>query len=128
MINFLVKTKEDAINLHKQMWSDMLKHEKETQQVFTPLDKIRFKKEWCITYFGREISNNCILCEYAQYQLSQSNNQFEELDEKIRHCVFCPLSWGSNENNLIKGKSLCENNVVDWRWNSITQIIDLKEK
>ena len=75
-------SKEEALRLHREMWSDM---QKELGDCPSADDREAFKIEWCNKHFPDEfISNNCFLCEYA-------------ID-----CGHCPIDWISlNESKVI---------------------------
>lgn len=59
-------TKEQALKLHRQMWSDM---QKELGDNPKEIDRIHFKKDWACSHFPEErILNNCFLCEYTSFK------------------------------------------------------------
>ena len=56
-------TKEDALNLHRQMWSDMQKALGDNPKDY---ERTQFKEKWCAKHFPDEnIFNSCFLCEYV---------------------------------------------------------------
>ena len=68
-------SKEKALELHRQMWSDM---QKELGDCPSANNREAFKIEWCNKHFQDEsIFHNCFLCEYA-------------ID-----CNRCPINWSS---------------------------------
>ena len=84
-------TKEQALELHRRMWSDMQNilgdcpHSDERED---------YKSEWCRDCFPNEyISSYCFLCEYDD----QFNDSF---------CRHCPIDWsngGEDEDSCIRG-------------------------
>ena len=70
-------TREQALELHRRMWSDM---QKELGDNPKEIDRIHFKKDWVCSHFPEErILDNCFLCEYTS---------FNELG-----CDSCPIKW-----------------------------------
>lgn len=109
-------TKERALELHRQMWSDM-------QKVFGDkpswIQRINYKREWIKDHcpelakdkndyvYEEIIRNNCFLCEYA--------------GEEFEDCV-CPIEWP-------RGK--CEHYIEDeddWRYMPISKLLALPER
>lgn len=70
-------TREKALELHRQMWSDM---QRDLGDNPTEGDRIKYKFDWCHKHFPKEsISVNCFLCEYADiFNLA---------------CCECPIVW-----------------------------------
>lgn len=74
-------TRERALELHRQMWSDM---QKELGDNPTDGGRVIYKAEWCLKHFPNErIANDCFLCEYVQ---------------ENKNCDKCPIKW-TTENN-----------------------------
>jgi len=70
-------SKEEALRLHREMWSDM---QKELGDCPSGEKRIAFKKHWCESH-GYNVRYNCFLCEY-NYQVS------------IFSCRNnCPIKW-----------------------------------
>lgn len=73
----MVLTREGALELHRQMWSDMQKTIGDNPM---PWKRVHFKENWINEHFpNAEISNNCFLCEYVGN---------EDLS-----CCNCPIKW-----------------------------------
>ena len=73
-------TKEQALELHRQMWSDMQNSLGDYPWIDERED---YKQEWCEDHFPNEvISCHCFLCEY--------DDQFEDL-----FCRHCPIDWSN---------------------------------
>lgn len=73
----MVLTRERALELHRQMWSDMQKTLGDDPVVWK---RINFKENWINEHFpNTEILNNCFLCEYVE-------------NENLG-CRRCPIKW-----------------------------------
>lgn len=71
-------TRERALELHRQMWTDMQRDLGDTPD---SIQRINYKRDWCIAHFPHEwIENNCFLCEY--------DKSFGCDD-----CGNCPIRW-----------------------------------
>lgn len=82
-INYL--TREDALKLHRQMWSDM---KSDLGDCPAGWERSDYKSEWCDAKFPANIiSYNCFLCEYGE---QQSIKEFGGLGNR---CQFCPIDW-----------------------------------
>ena len=85
-------TKEQALKLHRRMWSDMQNilgdcpHSDERED---------YKSEWWRDCFPNEdISSYCFLCEYG--------DQFEDY-----FCAHCPIDWsngGEDDDSCTRGR------------------------
>jgi hypothetical protein len=74
-------TKEKALELHRQMWTDM---QKEFGDKLSPRNKRHFKDKWCEEHFpGEDITHSCFLCEYT---CQFTGDGFED-------CSRCPIVW-----------------------------------
>ena len=70
-------TREEALKLHREMWTDM-----KTELGDNPSKEFRlkFKEDWCFRHFpDKKICSNCFLCEY--------------IDERKYDCDICPIVW-----------------------------------
>ena len=55
-------TREEALKLHRQMWSDMQRDLGDTPM---RMSRIKYKQLWIAKHFPDEdVCNNCFLCEY----------------------------------------------------------------
>ena len=71
-------TREQALELHRQMWTDMQRDLGDTPNGG---QRVKYKIEWCDIHFPKErIENHCFLCEY---------NKSSELNG----CKGCPIRW-----------------------------------
>ena len=74
-------TKERAIELFRQQWSDMQDRIGENPDI---LNRELFKIMWVDEHFpGEEVDANCFLCEYVMQQDR----------EGVGNCDFCPIEW-----------------------------------
>ena len=100
-------TREEALKLHRQMWSDM---QKELGDCPEYGDRMLFKSKWCEERFPKEeVNAECFLCEYAVH--------------KAGDCRGCPINWGA---------ATCQKyyieSGVDWRYSPISEILALPER
>ena len=104
-------TRERALELHRQMWTDM---QKELGDNPTGGDRVIYKAEWCLKHFPNEhIANDCFLCEYAY------NNY-------ISNCNRCPIRWTTENNDDAVTTYCCYDNYY---YNTpISEILALPER
>ena len=75
-------TRERALELHRQMWSDMQKNLGDNPKLF---ERERYKHQWCQEHFPNEhIRDDCFLCEYVRAESFNGN------------CNYCPIEWDFN--------------------------------
>lgn len=55
-------TKEEALKLHRQMWSDM---QKELGDNPSYIERLDFKLGWCEKHGFIDVYASCFLCEYS---------------------------------------------------------------
>ena len=108
-------TREQALELHRQMWGDM---QKELGDNPPKYDRYFFKEQWCEEHFPNEkILSDCFLCEYVKY-----------LSPTMFRCRNCPINWGENEEKFkCQGRSISGNNA-DYRYDAISRILALPER
>ena len=104
-------TRERALELHRQMWSDM---QKDLGDNPIGTDRVEYKIQWCNKHFPTEhIDNHCFLCEYAN------------MTDKFYSCMYCPIKW-PNEAEF-DGVSYCTHN--SYYYNApISEILALPER
>ena len=102
-------SKEKAIELHRQMWSDMAKVNPKGE-----VERHKFKETWCKEHIIENVYNHCFLCEY-----SFRGNDYDE------DCSKCPLVWSEFFDDDMMFK--CENSVIDWGTAPIEKILNLPE-
>ena len=74
-------TREKALELHRQMWSDM-QRDLGDNPIFEK--RVEYKHKWCEEHFSKgHIINNCFLCEYAEHISFTSGTM----------CNYCPIKW-----------------------------------
>lgn len=98
-------TREEALKLHRQMWSDM---QKELGDCPTREERIEFKHYWCLDHTPESLPKSwCYLCEYTKqiipYDCANS----------------CPIDWGGRD---------CMYGKVDYRYSPISKILALPER
>lgn len=77
-------TRERALELHRQMWTDMQQELGDNPNI---LERERYKRQWCEEHFpNRYIRDNCFLCEYAE-TMTFSQGCFGV------NCDYCPIKW-----------------------------------
>lgn len=95
-------TREKALELHRQMWSDMQKDFGDT-----PSLNIRnlYKKHWCEMHGFEDIANYCFLCEYVK--------------NFALNCNCCPIKWPA---------VFCGYGDTSYRFSPISKILALPER
>ena len=78
-------TREQALKLHRQMWTDMQQELGDTPNSF---ERELYKRKWCREHFPDEnIRDCCFLCEYAHNKY-KSDGGFP--------CRYCLIKWDCN--------------------------------
>lgn len=102
-------TREQALELHREMWTDM---QKELGDCPTYGERRDFKRKWIGEKYPEEkVYANCFLCEYIN---------------GLR-CSCCLINWGRDG----ESRNSCEKAVgvgVDWRRSPISEILALPER
>lgn len=79
-------TKEKALELHRQMWTDM---QEELGNTPYASDRVIFKKEWCDKHFpGETIDNDCFLCEFSTQTMKHI-----AFGDFYACTKYCPIAW-----------------------------------
>ena len=100
-------TREEALRLHRQMWTDM-----QTALGDNPSlrDRVAFKIDWCKKHFpNEEIDCSCFLCEYV----SQNSGD----------CDDCPIKWDDNYDD-----DCCGLDGITYGYSPISVILALPER
>jgi len=106
-------TREKALKLHQQMWSDM---QKELGDCPAQYERHRFKMKWVREKFPKEaVCSNCFLCEYVN----------SAQDHK---CSCCPINWGRDGESTNSCEKTISGIGVDWRRSPISEILALPER
>lgn len=95
-------TREEAIDLFHQQWTDM---QKELGDCPSWVERAVYKRKWCEAH-NFVNCNSCFLCEWAV----QNNNV---------GCDKCPIDWDY---------VCCVGGKVDYRYASISEILALPER
>ena len=78
-------TKEKALELHRQMWSDMQEALGDNPD---RMARWTYKETWIEEHFPNErVYNDCFLCEYC------ANQQFSKRDDFDYDKCVCPIKW-----------------------------------
>lgn len=73
-------TRENALKLHRQMWSDM---QRDLGDCPSSNDRMIYKRKWCKEHVEDDfILNDCFLCEYV-----------EEMFPYEDCAKVCPIKW-----------------------------------
>lgn len=75
-----VMTREEALRLHREMWTDM---QKELGDCPTGSDRRIYKQKWLEKHGYTDVWADCFLCEYA----------FNKCKDKGNYCELCPINW-----------------------------------
>lgn len=95
-------TREEALKLHRQMWSDMKEELGDTPDF---LSRISYKQYWCITHGFCDVKSYCFLCEYARnFELG---------------CTHCPIEWPNG---------YCSWGDTSYGYSPISKILTLPER
>lgn len=104
-------TREQALELHRQMWSDMQQELGDTPNSF---ERELYKRKWCREHFPDEnIRDCCFLCEYAHNKY-KSDGGFP--------CRYCLIKWDCNY--CFEGDSIKKS----YRNMPISQLLALPER
>ena len=102
-------TREEALKLHRQMWTDM---QKELGDNPSRTQRTAFKYEWIRKHFpGEYVESGCFLCEYR--------------NQTTRDCEQCPIDWGYN---YVLSSSGCEFGKHKWGYIPISVLLALPER
>lgn len=126
MKKHLKLTREEALKLHREMWSAMREAlcDAPTQQ-----NRELFKTTWCESHFpDNSITHHCFLCEYARFENGHNSMYYDSPTGVC--CKACPIDWEyDNDNNFdFELDAACESDGgIDWRSCSISKILALNE-
>ena len=70
-------TREEALKLHRQMWTDM---QNDLGNAPGIADRETYKDDWCDEHGFEDVDNSCFLCEYSHGKRQAS-------------CYYCPVKW-----------------------------------
>lgn len=102
-------TKEKALELHRQMWSDM---RKELGDNPSYLERLVFKNEWCKNYGFMDVYASCFLCEYS----------VQHHPIRGKGCN-CPIDW-----KQLTGIESCSSDRGGYDESAISDILNLPER
>lgn len=114
-------TREQALALHHEMWTDMLNTlgENPTQD-----ERANFKYRWCESHGYFPVEHSCFLCELVRFR----DERRYRLAGTGCDCARCPIVWTNDDSNY---SCPCENGGdegVDWRRSAISAVLALGER
>lgn len=114
-------TREQALALHREMWTDMLNTlgENPTQE-----QRANFKYRWCESHGYLGVEHCCFLCELVRFR----DEQWYISSGTGCDCVRCPIVWTDHDSDY---SCPCENGGyegVDWRRSNISEVLALGER
>lgn len=74
-------TIEEAVSLHRQMWSDMKAALGNRPEGFA---RVVYKQKWCEEHGYEDVYADCFLCEYVEKHGKGD-------------CLNCPIDWGEGD-------------------------------
>lgn len=87
-------TRENALALHRQMWTEMQEKLGDNPSAD---DREDFKYEWCRGHFPNNyVNNNCFLCEFVSHDHCTK-----------RTCIWCPIDWSGLSRDADKDYTCC---------------------
>ena len=126
-------TREEALKLHREMWSDMqtaLAGGNDNNRI-----RSEFKERWVKSHFPEmEVKHYCFLCEYALQMHNEKSDRPLAFFEGKKCCKYCPIDWRDDiyrgwSDNSYKGNGYdCENGEVSWECSPISEILALPER
>ena len=117
-------SKEEAIELHRQMWQDMY----DANIPIGTIERNLYKEHWLEVHGIEGILCSCFLCHYACQQW-EANGFVGDF-----YCRYCPLSWRKPCSPPLAyiDEFYCEqgrdNIFYDWRYASANTIANLPVK
>lgn len=97
-------TKEEALRLHRKMWTDMF-CSLGNYPIFH--ERVDFKDYWIKNHFPtKNIIHDCFLCEYANTSYDKCEN-------------LCPIKWPGGR---------CEDGTKTWQNMPLLEILALPER
>ena len=114
-------TREEAVRLFHEQWSDM---QKELGDSHTTFDRLRYKRQWCMLH-DRTALNYCFLCEYVRQEMARQG-----IVGILLHCHMCPIVWPTKSGTCCS-KRLADGTFIRCEYYlaaSISQILSLPER
>ena len=88
-------TREDALKLHRQMWTEMQEELGDDPSADARED---FKRGWCEEHFpNHSILNDCFLCDYVHHDFAST----------IYCLARCPIDWESLKKHSYQKTDCC---------------------
>lgn len=119
-------TREEALKLHREMWTDMLKELGEEGDIRI---RGRFKTDWLEKHFSAtedDVANECFLCEYARQWYYEDELVLSGDDYFVSGCCeYCPIEWRGDHDDY---RFACERGSITWDESPISEILALPER
>ena len=101
-------TRENALKLHRQMWSDM---QRDLGDCPSLNDRLKYKGQWCREHVGNSsIVSDGFLCEYV-----------EEMDREAVCDDTCPIKW-------VDGGCMSNNPANNYETMPISKLLALPDR
>lgn len=114
----MIFTREEALELHRQMWSDMQKELGDTPDRDA---RFKYKAEWIEKHFPRTyIHLKCFLCHYTNTKFGAIYSLDKEHPDSCGR--YCPIKWPDGR---CEDSDIAENN---WDYMPISEILALPER
>lgn len=117
-------TREEAVRLFHEQWSDM---QKELGASHTTLDRLWYKRLWCMLH-DRTALNYCFLCEYVRQETARQG--IVGIPGIPLHCHMCPIVWPTKSGTCCS-KRLADGTFIRCEYYlaaSISEILALPER
>lgn len=114
-------TREEAVRLFHEQWSDM---QKDLGDRPTSGDRLTYKRQWCLRH-GMSALSSCFLCEYVRQEMTRQG-----IVGILLCCHACPIAWPT-WNGTCCGKRLADGDFIKddyYLAASISQILSLPER
>lgn len=118
-----ILTLEDAKIIHKKMWEYVKNHYNDCDYAYLSnhVKRYELKKDFCNEH-KLELTNNCILCEYALQQCIKNGVS------ETYMCHYCPAIWGTERNLKNYFCDTLNSDVLCWQFGNLDDIINIKWK
>lgn len=107
-------TREKALELHRQMWSDMQKELGDNPSTY---ERQVFKATWCIKHGFNNIYADCFLCEYDTQHIPTDS----------LHCK-CLIDWKPLTNTSFCNGHTDNGEFIGYENAPISKILELPER
>ena len=114
-------TREEAVRLFREQWSDM---QKDLGDIPTADDRLKYKRRWCASH-RRFAINSCFLCEYVRQEMTRQG-----IVSSLLYCHMCPIAWPTWNGTCCSKRLVGGTFIKDdyYLAASISQILSLPER